>query len=112
MPASQQMGVVEISDGASTGDIHVAAYQNCAHRRAWYQRFRLLVVADRTGAHNRNDSGRGKIFREEANRFFAEPGEDQWSLDGLQQVRIAWVLLIRSGQARSRSSSCRLLVSR
>src|ERR1039458_850668 len=102
MAACQQVGVVEIRDGASAGDVHIAAYQNCADRRAWNQRFRLLVVADRTGSHDRYNSDRGKILREEPQRVFAESGEDQRSLDGLQQVCVSWVRLIRSvGQTGS-----------
>src|ERR1019366_3584658 len=110
MAACQQVGVVEIGDGASAGDVHVAAYQDRADRRAWNQRFRLLVVANRTRPHDRYNTDRSKILGEQPQRVFTESGEDQRSLDGLQQVRVAWVLLIRGGgQAGSRSSGGRWL---
>src|ERR1035438_5609011 len=95
MAARQQVGVVEIRDGASAGDVHIAAYQNCADRRPGNQRFRLLVIANRTRPHDRYNTDRGKILREEPQRVFAEAGEDQRSVDGLQQVCVAWVRLIR-----------------
>ncbi len=112
MAASQQVGVVEIGDGASAGNVHVAAHQDGADGRAGHQRFRLLVVADRTGSHDRHNSDRGKILGEEPQSAFAESGENQRRLDGLEQVRVGCIGLVpRGGQARSRSTGCRLLLA-
>ena len=101
MSAGQQMRVVEIGDGASSGDVHVAAHQNCADRRARLQRFRLLVVADRARAHHRNDAGGGEILGEQPQRVLAESAEDQRRLDGLEQVGVAGLRTRPAGQAWS-----------
>ena len=57
MAASQQVLRVHVGDGASGGNIHVTAHEDGTHRRAGFERFRLLNVAYRSRAGNRHNAG-------------------------------------------------------
>src|SRR5271165_886680 len=113
MSASQQVRLVKIRDRAGPGDVHIAANQNRADRRARYERFRLLVIADRPRAHDRHNTGSGEILGEEPQRIFAESSEDQWSLDWFQEIGIAGDLLIQTSLfTRPRHAARRAILPR
>src|SRR5271165_4191192 len=105
MSAGQQARVVKVRDRAGSGDVHVAADQNRADRGTGLKWLGLLVVADRTGAHDWDDARRSEVLGEQPQRIFAESREDQRGFDWLQEVRVAGSLLIQSSIARRRCAA-------
>src|SRR3954452_20051012 len=95
MPASQKMLRINVGDGAGRSDIHVAAHEDGAYRRARLDWIRLLGVAGGSDAHDRNNAFGGELRSEPLDCVFGEAAEDQWRVDGFQ---IAGEILSRRGR--------------
>src|SRR5438093_5757889 len=88
MAASQQVLRVHVGDGAGGGNVHITAHEDGTHRRAGFQRLRLLSVAYRSRALNRDSASSSELWREPRNRILCKTVEDQRGLAWLQVVRI------------------------
>src|SRR6185437_12087506 len=86
MSASQQVRGVDVSDGASRSNVHVAADENCTDSGTGHEWVRLFLRAYRADAHHGYDPLRGELRSKFLNRIFREPAEHKRSVDGLQIV--------------------------
>src|SRR6185437_5868190 len=86
MSASQQVRGVDVSDGASRSNVHVAADENCTDGGTGHEWVRLFLRAYRAHAHHGYDALRGKLRSESLDGVFREPAEHKWGVDRLQIV--------------------------
>src|SRR5580700_387541 len=86
MAASQQTVGIHVSDGASSGDIHIPANQDRADGGTGLHGLGLFGVADRTDAHDRHDASGGKLRSKELNRILGESAEHKRSFYRLEIV--------------------------
>ncbi len=87
MSAGEKAFGIDVGHGAGRGDVHVAAHQDHADRRPGLDRFGLLLVGNRTGAHDRRHARRRELRGEALHGVFGETGKYQRRLDGSKQVR-------------------------